>query len=255
MLDKILSCFFDNSTVEAKKILIVSAHPDDMELSCSAFAFFLVMQGFQIKSVVVTSERRDSFFPDGQAVGVIREQESIAASQILEISPPLFLRNYIWELDYNVLLVQLRMLIKSEPLDIVLTHFPVDGHLDHAIIGTVLYEIFQNPKSNVESNVCALESSMLPLVSALMSTTHKALSYSKDFKLVFFRSPGSYSFVPSVEFNLTEELIKKKWLALQAHKSQKFYEVPIESIRKTEEFILARRYMSITPTEYQSGLA
>jgi LmbE family N-acetylglucosaminyl deacetylase len=199
---------------ELTNVLVVGAHPDDLELSCSAYVLHFVEQGVSIESVVVASGRSSGKLMVGQSEVAVRRVESIRAAEILGIDEPIFLDNYIAQLEYYTVRTQILTIIEGDNLnkfDMVLTHFPVDPHFDHAIIGTILYDILQN-------------------------TCHV-------FDLYFFRSPESYSFIPTETFDVTP-YVDKKYQALCAHKSQKFPTLPITAVKLTEEFIKCKKRLN-----------
>jgi LmbE family N-acetylglucosaminyl deacetylase len=196
-----------------KKTLIIGAHADDMELSCGMFVAHLVGQDVPVKSVVVALDRPE------KSVLYARWAEAIGASKILGLNAPLVLEYCIGQIDYNLLRAELKEIINNECPEArkalrctarnrtalqVLTHFPVDVHFDHAIIGMVVNDIFQH------GNV--------------------------PFDLYFWKSPDSYSFVPTDNF--TGDLnIKCK--ALRVYESQGFGNHTVEMISEylTEYFI------------------
>lgn len=69
------------------KILVISAHPDDMEIGMGGTVVKKIMQGAQITSVILTDGRRSSnpFQWPEERMASIRKQEAMNAALILGV--------------------------------------------------------------------------------------------------------------------------------------------------------------------------
>lgn len=185
-------------------VLIIGAHADDMELGCGALVQSLAENQIPVTSVVVASEREGRRFGpefDYRCEGRLREEEAHAASGLLGIRPPVFLRHYIAQIDYKLLCLQIQRVVKAEKPGQIITHFPVDTHFDHTIISTAVYDIVQDSRG--------------------------------DDSLFFFRSPDSYSF-HATHYFVGDATLKSKLLKI--YMSQK-----LGDGNPAEEFIEVKR--------------
>jgi LmbE family N-acetylglucosaminyl deacetylase len=128
--------------LEAKRTLVITAHPDDLELWCGATVAYFVEQGAFVQPVIVAQEREGQFFESGEPVGIVRRKEAERSAAILGIKKPIFLSENIGELDIPDLLSILWMYIKNIRPEQILTHYPLDEHPDHALIGMAVYSLF-----------------------------------------------------------------------------------------------------------------
>lgn len=193
--------------IESAKTMIVGAHADDMELWCGGLVDAIVSAGGEVLSVVVALEERDSRLADGRLVGEARREEAVKASRVLRIREPVFLYHYIREIPGSTAAKRIDRLVQDWKPDQVLTHFPIDPHPDHSIVGALVNHVFQ-------------------------FSQHR-------FRLFYFKTSESYSFAPAIVLDLPSEA---KWLALKCHESQGFAAVSKESVSSVEEFIEVKRW-------------
>ena len=134
-------------------ILVVAAHPDDIEVHCGGTLVQLVAQGKRLSCVVCTSGNRGTDNPDVtmQEIGASREREQRAASDIVGVKDLTFLRHDDGDLAFIV--PQLREEIVRIMRDVrprtVITHdpYPGDGgedscsiYPDHTTVGLVTFQ-------------------------------------------------------------------------------------------------------------------
>ena len=168
-------------------VMILTAHPDDLEISCTGYALMRKSAGDNVLSVVIAAARRKQKFPDGRNAACVRKKEAIASAEVLGISEPIFLGEKIGEIRYEAVLLGVRQLMRQHNTDLLLTHFPLDLHFDHALSGLVGMAIAQNTDTNV----------------------------------VFFESYNCYSFEPDETYDVVAYR-ETKAEALRCHVSQGF---------------------------------
>lgn len=129
-----------------KTVLVVAAHPDDIESWCAGTVAALVRQGWRARYVLCTSGEKGSADPlePPAAVARLREAEQRAAARLVGAEEPLFLRLPDGGLeDDSHLRGLLVRAIRSERPDLLITHDavqpwpPYTSHRDHRIAGRV----------------------------------------------------------------------------------------------------------------------
>ncbi len=130
-------------------ILVVMAHPDDIEVHCGGTVAQLVTQGKRVSCVLCTSGNRGTASPElsMDEVGATREREQRAASDILGVPDLRFLRH---DGDLAFIVPRLReeivRLLREIKPRTVITHdpYPGDGgqdscaiYPDHTTVGLV----------------------------------------------------------------------------------------------------------------------
>lgn len=114
------------------KILIVTAHADDLEGGMGGLVVQLVEAGHDIISVVTTAGKRGQAYGDQPALHV-RMTECIEACRRLGIIPLCLAR---YEEEYGITpetQAEFDALVHVMKPDVVFTHWPVDVHVDHRV--------------------------------------------------------------------------------------------------------------------------
>jgi N-acetylglucosamine malate deacetylase 2 len=150
---------FVTASANEKTILVVVAHPDDE----AAIGSMLVNQSrlrnkvFVIFATDGQSGTRVTNIPEGDALGKVRQQESICALEKMGLQPPIFLsidrldtRNGVRSyLDgHHKLLTSLKGKISAIDPDLIITFGP-DGdshHSEHIVIGSAVTELLLREK-------------------------------------------------------------------------------------------------------------
>ena len=143
-----------------KRILLVSAHPDDMEIGMGGTAAKLVEAGHSLLSVVITDGRRS---PDPGMIGQdamarLRQEEGVRACRRLGINETNFLglgsitsdeavRKAIDEL--------VGVIDKFGPDEIYTLHPELDRHASHRAAGNITVDALS--RSNSEAELWAYE--------------------------------------------------------------------------------------------------
>jgi len=124
-----------------EQVLVVMAHPDDAEFTCSGTLAKWIEAGRQAHYVVCTSGDKGSKDPNmtPHHLAAIREEEQLAAARVLGIETVTFLRHKDGELEPSKeFRAELAMLIRRYKPDIVITHDawrPYLLHPDHRAVG------------------------------------------------------------------------------------------------------------------------
>ena len=134
-----------------KKLLVVSAHPDDMEFGCSGTAHKLVKKGYEAILVVATNGEsgfKKAYKPKTKRVK-IREEEQKKAAKILGFKKVLFLHEKDGHLENSLSFrKKLVNLIKKYKPNIVFTFDPANrdfsslnlNHRDHRAVGEAVFD-------------------------------------------------------------------------------------------------------------------
>jgi LmbE family N-acetylglucosaminyl deacetylase len=137
----------------ADPVLVVCAHPDDIEVHCGGTVARLVALGKRVTCVLCTSGNRGTGNPEMKMdeIGAIRENEQKDASRILGVEDLRFLRHD--DGDLECIKPQLReeivRLIREVKPHTLITHdpYPGDGgrdscsiYPDHTAVGMVTFQ-------------------------------------------------------------------------------------------------------------------
>lgn len=129
-----------------KRVLVIAAHPDDIESWCAGAVAVLVRQGWRAGYVLCTSGEKGTSDPaeTPAAVAARREAEQRAACRCVGADEPVFLRLPDGGLEDDAMLrgLLVREIRRARP-DLLITHDPVHPwppyttHRDHRIAGRV----------------------------------------------------------------------------------------------------------------------
>jgi LmbE family N-acetylglucosaminyl deacetylase len=127
-----------------KKVLIISAHPDDMEIGMGGTAAKLSESGHTIVSVILTDGRRapNPFSISEEKMAKVRHAESKRAAEILGIKETIFFNfESIGNRDQYTATLQLVEVINSvAPNQIFTLHPTTDRHSTHQLGGKITLE-------------------------------------------------------------------------------------------------------------------
>ena len=126
-------------------VLIISAHPDDMEIGMGGTVAKLAESHAAITSVVVTDGGRapNPFGWTEQQMAEIRKQEALRAARILGVHDVLFFNepDEATEINYPAIKQRLsEILDRSRPLAIYTLHEQLDRHPAHRLAGKLVRE-------------------------------------------------------------------------------------------------------------------
>ena len=123
-----------------KKIMVIGAHPDDPETAAGGTMCLLSDAGHEVVSVYLTRGEAGIKGKSHHEAAVIREAEAKAACKVTG-ARPLFLSQIDGSTEVNRERYQeMREMLESEKPDVVITHWPIDGHRDHAVCGILVLD-------------------------------------------------------------------------------------------------------------------
>jgi LmbE family N-acetylglucosaminyl deacetylase len=119
----------------ADPVLVIAAHPDDIEAHCAGTIARMVEQGKQVSYVLVTSGNRGTSDPSmtAEQLAELREAEQRAAAAIVGVTNITFLRYDDGDLAFHVpqLRADLTRLIRQYRPRTIITHDPFPGNGSH----------------------------------------------------------------------------------------------------------------------------
>jgi LmbE family N-acetylglucosaminyl deacetylase len=134
-----------------KRILVISAHPDDVDFGCAGTLAKLAKEGAEIAYVICTSGEKGSDDPNLSCskLALLREKEQRAAAKIIGVKEVIFLRKPDGELMYSLeFRGELVRLIREWRPHTIFTHDPANRlfdnqyifHADHRVVGELAFD-------------------------------------------------------------------------------------------------------------------
>jgi N-acetylglucosamine malate deacetylase 1 len=122
--------WFWRTKMSAKKILIVSPHPDDLELAMAMRAYRYVQEGYEVYAIVLC---RGELGGDPE----VRESESKKVAETLGITKVYFFNHQNTKFDKERISVKddIEEVVRLIDPDVVYAPWPNDEHVDHVISG------------------------------------------------------------------------------------------------------------------------
>lgn len=122
------------------KCLVIGAHPDDPETCCGGTMIKLVKEGWDVVAVYLTTGEAGIKGKSSSEAAEIRTVEAINSCKVIGCR-----HKFLGQIDGNTICdldhyKQMREYIASENPDVVFTHWPIDGHRDHAICGLLVLD-------------------------------------------------------------------------------------------------------------------
>jgi len=189
---------------ELETILIVSAHPDDPELSSGGSIAKWVEEGRKVIYIICTDGDKGSkdLNMNPHRLAALREEEQRAAAKVLGVERVVFLRHQDGELEADSLFkVELAMLIRHFRPDLIITHDPWRPYLlhpDHRAVGLGV----------TDAVVAARDHLFLPVLQEIGLSAHRP-------RAIFYTFPEK----PDMVVDITD-YIDLKLRAIAEHKSQ-----------------------------------
>jgi len=126
-------------------ILLVSAHPDDMEIGMGGTAAKLAANGAALTSIVLTDGRRSPtpFRVDPDSLAELRQEEARRAGQVLGIQEVLFFNLPDLKSTENFQNARDRLqetIARINPAEIYTLHPQLDRHASHQLAGNAVLE-------------------------------------------------------------------------------------------------------------------
>ena len=138
-----------------KRILLVSAHPDDMEIGMGGTAAKLVQAGHSLMSVVITDGRR-SPDPDGighDAMAQLRKQEGEKACGVLGIAETNFFGFESLSTDDVIERATSKLvdvIDKFQPDEVYTLHPELDRHSSHRAAAKITVSALERSNNNAD---------------------------------------------------------------------------------------------------------
>jgi N-acetylglucosamine malate deacetylase 1 len=128
-----------------RNILIVSAHPDDMEIGMGGTVAKLVEEQAEITSLVVTDGGRASnpFGWTEQRMAEVRRAETLRAAEVLGLKDVIFCDqpDAADEVDVEAVRRKLvEVMIRLKPTEVYTLHEELDRHPGHRLVGRLVRE-------------------------------------------------------------------------------------------------------------------
>ena len=128
---------------DRKKILVIGAHPDDPETAAGGTMCLLSDAGHEVVSVYFTRGEAGIRGKSHEEAAAIRVQEAKAACAVMN-ARPLFMNQIDGSTEINPdRYLEMREMLEREKPDVVITHWPIDGHRDHAICGILVLDAWR----------------------------------------------------------------------------------------------------------------
>jgi len=118
-------------------VLAIGAHPDDIEIYAGGTLLKYIKNGDTVKLCVVTSGNIGHYNYTREELAAIRKSEQLESAKKMG-AEIMFLGLDERIEDNNVTRNAIINAIRWANPDVILTHFPGDSSIDHAIIGTIV---------------------------------------------------------------------------------------------------------------------
>ncbi|MBR4722162.1 MAG: PIG-L family deacetylase [Muribaculaceae bacterium] len=126
-----------------KKVLVIGAHPDDPETTTGGTICLLTDAGHDVVCVYLTRGQAGIEGKSHSEAAAIRSAEAEAACEVMG-ARAVFMSQIDGNTEANLdRYREMRELIDRENPDIVITHWPIDGHRDHAICGILVLDAWR----------------------------------------------------------------------------------------------------------------
>lgn len=131
------------SLKDRKKILVIGAHPDDPETAAGGTICLLTDAGHEVVSVYLTRGEAGIRGKSHEEAAAIRVQEAKEACLVMN-ARPLFMNQIDGSSEINRdRYKEMKEVLEREKPDVVITHWPIDGHRDHANCGHLVLDAWK----------------------------------------------------------------------------------------------------------------
>ncbi|MBP3738270.1 MAG: PIG-L family deacetylase [Muribaculaceae bacterium] len=137
-----------------RKILVIGAHPDDPETCAGGTMCLLERAGHEVVSVYLTRGEAGIEGKSHAEAAAIRVVESENACRVMGVRH-IFMSQTDGNTEVNLARYkEMRDLIEQEHPDVVITHWPLDGHRDHAACGMLVMDAWRRLGRNFKLYYC-----------------------------------------------------------------------------------------------------
>ena len=140
---------------QPRRIMVIFAHPDDAEFTCSGTLAKWIAEGDEVTYVACTSGNKGSQDRNinPAQLAVTREEEQKAAAQELGIKDVVFLRHNDGEVEPTLAFrAELTLVLRQYKPEIVITHDPwlrYAIHPDHRAVGTAAIDAVASARDHL----------------------------------------------------------------------------------------------------------
>ena len=124
-----------------KKVLAMSAHPDDMEFEAGGTLAKFAKRGYEVNLLVLTNGKyRD--MNGNEYLKTDLQVEGTKAAEILGAKEPIFLDNVVTNLRVTgEIVTQVDNIVDEIKPDIFISHHPFDSHQDHKAAAEIMFAV------------------------------------------------------------------------------------------------------------------
>lgn len=144
----------EGDAVTKRKILVIGAHPDDPETCAGGTMCLLKQAGHEVVSVYLTRGEAGIEGMGHAEAARVRVAEAENACRVMGVRH-IFMTQTDGNTEVNLARYkEMRDLIDSEHPDVVITHWPLDGHRDHAACGMLVMDAWRRLGRNFKLYYC-----------------------------------------------------------------------------------------------------
>ena len=126
-----------------KKILVIGAHPDDPETCAGGTMCLLASAGHEVVSVYLTRGEAGIKGKSHSDAAAIRVEEAMNACEVMG-TRCVFMNQIDGSTEINKdRYREMQELLAKEKPDVVITHWPIDSHRDHAVCGLLVLDAWK----------------------------------------------------------------------------------------------------------------
>ena len=126
-----------------KKIMVIGAHPDDPETCAGGTMCLLKQAGHEVVSVYLTHGEAGIEGKSHAEAARVRLKESEDACRVMDVRH-MFMNQVDGNTEVNLARYkEMRELLEQERPDVVITHWPIDAHRDHAACGMLVLDAWR----------------------------------------------------------------------------------------------------------------
>ncbi len=131
------------NSAKQRKIMVIGAHPDDPETCAGGVMCLLANAGHDVVCVYLTRGEAGIAGKSHDEAAAIRVVESNNACKVTG-ARHIFMNQVDGNTQVNIdRYKEMRELIDSEKPDLVITHWPIDAHRDHAACGMLVLDAWR----------------------------------------------------------------------------------------------------------------
>ena len=128
---------------QRKKILVIGAHPDDPETGAGGVMRLLAAAGHDVVSVYLTRGEAGIAGMSHSEAAAVRVVEAENACRVTG-ARHIFMSQVDGNTEVNIARYkEMRELLEKERPDVVITHWPIDSHRDHAACGILVLDAWR----------------------------------------------------------------------------------------------------------------